>query len=92
MEHRLPEGVIHVLGLDIVELEEFVGRWLVIRLDGLPELFVHSVDVGVTESGAILVLDVIVFAALGSCRKVRLDLEVFGFGFDGRILYDLVIV
>lgn len=88
MQHRLALGVVHILRLDIVELEELVSCSLVVVLDGLPERVVHTLLVA--EVGAVLVADVLVAAAfLGS--EIGHDLEVL-FVFDGRILYDLVIV
>lgn len=88
VQHRLALGVVHILRLDIVELEELVSCSLVVVLDGLPERVVHTLLVA--EVGAVLVADVLVAAAfLGA--QVGLDLEVL-FVFDGRILYDLVIV
>jgi hypothetical protein len=88
MKHGLALGIIHVLCLHIVEFEEFVCCSLVIVFNGLPERIMHALLIA--EVGGVLVADVLIAAALFGAEG-SLNLEVF-LVFDGRILYDLVIV
>jgi len=88
MKHSLALRIVHVLGFHIVEFEEFVSCSLVIVLNGLPERVVHALLVA--EEGGIFVADFLIASALLGA-EISLDFEVF-LVFDGRILYDLVIV
>ena len=54
VEHGLPIGIIHVLLLDLVQVEEASRRGQVVGLDGLPEGLVHPTAILLKCSGVFI--------------------------------------
>ena len=85
MKHRLAEGIVHVLGLDIVKREEFVCLLGIVLLDSLPQLFVHAIYC--CKVGLVFVFDYFVSSPAVICLYFQILLN-----FDSGILHHLIVV